>query len=163
MSKKRGPNSPMESEKAKQSTSAAVSTMGVAAMLSAVNAVSQAFAGQPAGSVVSDTDDDESDGGIWSEQNLRNSQVRSPKKDDSTGNKKVASIEPLFEHRQDGAWRDEIEVEIQTRNKKKFTGTITPTEAKHLIYIKALGFENHNNFDGVRINFKGLGVEPTER
>ena len=151
MSKKRGPNSPMESEKAKQSTSAAVSTLGVAAMLSAV---SQAFTGPGAGSVVSDTDD-ESDGGIWSEQNLRNSQVRSPKKADTQGTNKVASIEPLFEHRQDGAWRDEIEVEIQTRNKKKFTGTITPTEAKHLIYIKALGFENHNNFDGVRINFKG--------
>ena len=107
----------MESEKAKQSTSAAVSTMGVAAMLSAVNALSQAFTGQAASSVVSDTDDEGSDGGVWSKQNLRNSQVKSPKKVDSLSNTKATSIEPLFEHRQDGAWRDEIEVEVQTRNK----------------------------------------------
>ena len=142
----------MESEKNKQSTSAAVSTLGVAAMLSAVNAVSQAFSG-PARSVVTDTDDEGSDASpsIWNEENLRNSQVRSPKKTDPA----KPRVEPLFGYRQDGAWRDEIEVEIQTKNKKRFTGTITPTEAKHQIYIHALGFENHNNFDGVRINFKG--------
>ena len=143
----------MESEKNKQSTSAAVSTLGVAAMLSAVNAVSQAFSGPSARSVVTDTEDEGSDASpsIWNEENLRNSQVRSPKKMDST----KPRVEPLFGYRQDGAWRDEIEVEIQTKNKKRFTGTITPTEAKHQIYIDALGFENHNNFDGVRINFKG--------
>ena len=45
-------------------------------------------------------------------------------------------------------------MEIQTKNKKRFTGSITPIEAKHLIY-KGLGFTDHSNFDGVRINFKG--------
>ena len=39
MSKKRGPNSPMESEKTKQSTSAAASTLGMAAMLNVVSSV----------------------------------------------------------------------------------------------------------------------------
>ena len=39
MTKKRGANSPMESERTKQSTSAAASTLGMAAMLSAVSSV----------------------------------------------------------------------------------------------------------------------------
>ena len=159
MSKKRGPNSPMESDKTKQSTSAA-STLGVAAMLSAVSSV---FSSNDArrGSTVSESEDEYSqatggdstitDTNPWNEERLSQSQVRSPKKTDST----KPRVEPLFGYRQDGAWRDEIEVEIQTKNKKRFTGTITPTEAKHQIYIDALGFENHNNFDGVRINFKG--------
>jgi hypothetical protein len=121
----------------------------MAAMLSAV---SNAFSGQAASSIVSDTDEDGSVDRVWEERNLSKSQVRSPKKNTNDEQKR---IEPLFNFRQEGAWRDEIEVEINTKNKKKFTGTITPTEAKHLIYIKALGFENHSNFDGVRINFKG--------
>ena len=155
MTRKRGPNSPMESEKTKQSTSAAATTLGVAAMLSAVSNV---FTGQTPSSMLSDsdTDDERSEAGsnVWSEENLRKSQVRSPRKQENA-KPKASSIKPLFGFHQEGAWRDEIEVEIQTKNKKRFTGTITPTEAKHSIYIKALGFEDHSNFDGVRINFKG--------
>jgi hypothetical protein len=145
----------MESEKTKQSTSAAATTLGVAAMLSAVSNV---FTGQTPSSIVSDsdTDDERSEAGsnVWNEENLRKSQVRSPRKQENA-KPKASSVEPLFGFHQEGAWRDEIEVEIQTKNKKRFTGTITPTEAKHSIYIKALGFEDHSNFDGVRINFKG--------
>ena len=151
MSKKRGPNSPNESEKQKlrqdqAGPSAAASTLGMAAMMSVVSSV---FSNQGASSVVTDTDDEDqlSQGNVWEEANLNKSKVRSPKKD--------RGIEPLFTHHSEGAWRDEIEVEIQTKNEKKFTGTITPTEAKHLIYIGGLKFENHDNFDGVRINWKG--------
>ena len=100
----------MESEKAKQkaSTSAAASTLGMAAMLSAV---SNAFSGQAASSTVSDTDEDGSVDGVWEERNLSKSQVRSPKKNSNDEHKR---IEPLFNFRQEGAWRDEIEVEINT-------------------------------------------------
>ena len=150
MSKKRNANSPMESEKAKQSTSAAASTLGMAAMMSVVSSV---FSAQGAPSVVSDSDEDSQSSAQdnpWSTENLNKSQVKSPKKTTNQG-----KIEPIFGHHHDGSWRDEIEVEIQTKNKKKFTGSITPLEAKHLIYINGLKFENHSNFDGVRINFKG--------
>ena len=176
MSKKRGANSPSESDKMKikSTTSAAVSTLGMAAVLSAV---SHAFSGQGASSVpnndsssqASESEEEEYSQAIggdstitndydidndnpWNNVNLAKSQVKSPKKPETEKTKPIA---PLFDYHQDGAWRDEIEVEIQTKNKKKFTGTITPTEAKHQIYIGALGYENHNNFDGVRINFKG--------
>ena len=88
MSKKRGPNSPMESEKNKQkgqsaSTSAAAATLSMASMLSVV---SGAFSSKAADSVVSDTDSDGEyttqsetgsgtntiqDGNVWSEPNCR--------------------------------------------------------------------------------------------
>ena len=151
MSKKRGPNSPMESEKTKHastaSTSAAATTLGLAAVMSAVNGV---FGNNGARSVVTDSDSDEStsDANPWSEANLNRSQVRSPKKSTS-------KVEPLFHHHHEGSMRDEIEVEVQTKNKKKFTGTITPIEAKHQMYINGLKFDDHSNFDGVRIGFKG--------
>ena len=153
MTRKRNANSPMESEKAKQSTSAAASTLGMAAMMSVVSSV---FSSQGAPSVASESDDDSLSSQTsvqdnpWNAENLEKSQVKSPKKNTNQG-----KIEPIFDHHHDGSWRDEIEVEIQTKNKKKFTGTITPIEAKHLIYINGLKFENHSNFDGVRINFKG--------
>ena len=132
----------MESEKAKQSTSAAsaASTAPTASAVFGLAAVLSAVRGTP------DSDDD-----IWSEENLNRSQVKSPKQPAKTSE----PLEAKFEFHHDGAWRDEIEVEIQTKNKKKFTGTITPIEAKHQIYIKGLGFDDHSNFDGVRVNFKG--------
>ena len=157
MSKKRGPNSPMESEKTKQSTSAA-STLGMAAMLSVVNSVSQAFGGQGAGAVATDSDDEfqsqqeegdgsgEDDDNPWSQRNLDKSRVRSPRKE---------RLKPIFESKRDGAIRDEIEIEINTKNNKKFTGSITPLEIKHKIYTGALGFPDHGNFDGARVGFKG--------
>ena len=91
------------------------------------------------------TNDTENDN-PWNEDNLRKSQVKSPKKRPA----------PLFEHYySDGAMRDEIEIEFNTKNGRKFTGSITPLEVKHGIYIDSLGFTDHSNFDGVRIGFKG--------
>ena len=58
MSKKRVASSPMESDKSKQSTSGAASVLGMAAMLSVVNQVTQAFSGQGAGAVVTDSEDE---------------------------------------------------------------------------------------------------------
>ena len=170
MSKKRGPNSPMESIKTKQkaATPAAVSTLGMAAVFSAV---SQVFSGNEINSVVSDSDEDNpsqsGDGyestrseaekldnpsqssNVWSERNLEQSSVRSPKK-------QKEQIRPLFTHfTGGGALRDEIEIEFNSKNGKKFTGSILPTEIKHGIYIDCLKFPDHENFDGCRTNYKG--------
>ena len=153
MSKKRGPNSPMESEKTKQSTSAAASTLGVAAVLSAVSHV---FSKQAASSIVSDSDDfqsqteegngnDSDSDNPWTQSNLSKSRVKEQKE----------KLKPLFESKRDGAVRDEIEIEINTKNGKKFTGSITPLEIKHKIYIGALGFPDHENFDGARVGYRG--------
>ena len=82
----------------------------------------------------------------WNDVNLRKSNVKSPKK----------RPESLFEHYySDGARRDKIEIEFNTKNGKKFSGSITPLEVKHGIYIYMLGFADHTNFDGVSIGFKG--------
>ena len=123
MSKKRGPNSPNESEKMKTRPSAAAATLSMASMLSVV---SGAFSSQGASSVVSDTNSEEEenttlsgsgsntiqDRNVWSEANLTRSQVRSPKKPN-------APLEPLFTCFQDGARRDEIAVEILSKKQEK--------------------------------------------
>ena len=160
MSKKRGASSPNVSEKSKAKPSAAAATLSMASVLSVM---SGAFSNQGASSQVTDSEDDyqsqvedgtdaqlpnQSSSNVWNEENLQNSQVRSPRKPEDR-------IKPLFNHHSDGAMRDEIEIEVQSKNEKKFTGTITQTEAKHLIYIGALKFKNHDNFDGVRISFRG--------
>ena len=153
MSKKRVASSPMESDKSKQSTSGAASVLGMAAMISAVNAVSSVFSNteERARSVVSDSEEEYSqaigDDNPWNESNVSNSTIKQPKESNE--------LKPLFKYTHDGAIRDEIEVEILTKNERKFTGSITPLEAKYDIYQGALGFENHDNFDGVRINYKG--------
>jgi hypothetical protein len=154
MSKKRGPNSPMESEKTKQSTSAsaAASTMGMAAMMSVVNSVfSKGDPSSAASSVVSDSEEEYSQAigndNPWNDSNVSNSTIKQPKSSNE--------LKALFKYTHEGAVRDEIEVEILTKNDRKFTGSITPLEAKYDIYLGALGFENHDNFDGVRINYKG--------
>ena len=148
MNRKRGPNSPMESEKTKQSTSAAASTLGMAAML---NVVTSVFGNSEARSEITDSEDEFSqaigEDNPWNEANVSNSTIKQPKNNDD--------LKPLFEYKHDGAIRDEIEIEILTKNGRKFTGSITPIEAKYDIYLKALNFENHDNFDGVRINYKG--------
>ena len=140
----------MESEKTKQSTSASVSTLGMAAVLSVVNSVFSSGEARPE-SVVSDSEEEYSQaiGGDnpWNESNVSNSTIKQPRNNEE--------FKPLFEYKHDGAMRDEIEVEILTKNERKFTGSITPLEAKYDIYLKALGFENHDNFDGVRISYKG--------
>ena len=140
----------MESEKTKQSTSASVSHLGMAAVLSVVNSVFSSGEARPE-SVVSDSEEEYSQaiGGDnpWNESNVSNSTIKQPRNNEE--------FKPLFEYKHDGAMRDEIEVEILTKNERKFTGSVTPLEAKYDIYLKALGFENHDNFDGVRINYKG--------
>ena len=60
-----------------------------------------------------------------------------------------------FDFNSEGAIRDEIEIEFNTKNGKKFTGSITPLEIKHGICIDKLGFPDHSNFNGTRIGFKG--------
>ena len=140
----------MESEKTKQSTtSAAASTLGVASMLSVMSSVFNRE--REAGSVVSDSEDEYSQAigndNPWNDSNVQNSAIRQPKANNE--------LKPCFKYTHDGATRDEIEVEILTKNDRKFTGSITPLEAKYDIYVGALGFENHDNFDGVRINYKG--------
>ena len=82
----------------------------------------------------------------WSEANLSKSNVRSP------GREKP---KPIFQSYREGPMRDEIEIKIQTKNGKKFSGSITPIEIKYNIYIDALKFPDHENFDGARVGFKG--------
>ena len=164
MSKKRGPTSPNESEKMKVKPSAAASTLSMASMLSVV---SGAFSSQTQGasSTVSDTDSEEENStqsgsgnenrnansaeNVWLEHNLNQSAVRSPKK-------QKEPLKPLFTHfTGEGALRDEIEIEFNSKNGKKFTGSILPTEIKHGIYIDCLKFPDHENFDGCRTSYKG--------
>ena len=56
----------------------------------------------------------------------------------------------------DGAWREEIEIEMRNEDNESYTGTVTMTEAKHGIYRDGLGFRDFKNFDGVRFTFKGV-------
>ena len=140
----------MESERSKQkgaSTSAAASTLEMAAMLSAVSNVFSS-ANNDSSSQASDMDDEDqlTQPNIWNHEILSQSKVKSPKKE---------KPKPLFESFRDGAMRDEIEIEIQTKNGKKFTGSITPLEIKYNIFIDALKFPDHENFDGARTGFRG--------
>ena len=64
--------------------------------------------------------------------------------------------QPIFSLKNEGAMREEIEIEIQTINDKPFKCSITFTEAKHSIFKEALGFCDFRNFDGVRFGFKGI-------
>jgi hypothetical protein len=123
----------------------------VLAMASVLSAVSGAFSTQGgASSVVSDTDeeDQQNQDNVWNHEALSQSKVKSPIQDKS-------KTKPVFQSYRDGAMRDEIEIEIQTKNGKKFTGSITPLEIKYNIYINALKFPDHENFDGARVGFKG--------
>ena len=43
-------------------------------------------------------------------------------------------------------------------NGKSFRGTITPKEAKHILYKVCLGFEDYTNFDRVRFGFIGMPI-----
>ena len=64
---------------------------------------------------------------------------------------------PCFETKNEGAFRSEIEVEIQTINDQPFRGTITTHEAKHLVYKNALGCP-FSNFRGLRFGYKGVPI-----
>ena len=65
--------------------------------------------------------------------------------------------EPKFHSRDEGAFRDEVEIEVQTINDKPFKGNITRKEAKHVIFKDILGFP-FSNFRGVRFGFKGVPI-----
>ena len=51
-----------------------------------------------------------------------------------------------------------MEVEFNTINGEKFFGSITPQEAKHVVFRDCLGFGDFSNFDGARIGYKGCPV-----
>ena len=52
----------------------------------------------------------------------------------------------------DGAWREEIEIELRDEKDESFGGS----EAKYDIYRDCIGFRDFKNFDGVRFSFKGI-------
>ena len=60
---------------------------------------------------------------------------------------------PVFETRNEGAFRDEFEIEIQTINGNPFRGSLTRQEAKHRIYKDILGCP-FSNFRGIRTGFR---------
>ena len=60
---------------------------------------------------------------------------------------------PVFRVRNEGAFRDEIEVEIRSINGNPFRGSLTRHEAKHLIYKGVLGCP-FSNFRGCKLGFK---------
>ena len=60
---------------------------------------------------------------------------------------------PVYRVRNEGAFRDEVEVEIRTVNGEPFRGSLTRLEAKHLIYKGILGCP-FSNFRGCKLGFK---------
>jgi hypothetical protein len=60
---------------------------------------------------------------------------------------------PSFSVKNEGAFREELEVEIQSINDQPFRGSITRQEAKHRIYKEALGCP-FSNFRGARTGYK---------
>ena len=67
-------------------------------------------------------------------------------------------VEPEFSLVNNGALRQELEVSLETLNGDKFIGSITPQEAKHAIFKSCLGFSDLTNFDGARVEFRGVPV-----
>ena len=64
---------------------------------------------------------------------------------------------PRFVSKNEGAYRLEIEVEINTMDGLAFVGTVTRHEAKHTIYKEALRCP-FSNFRRVRFSYKGVLV-----
>ena len=56
----------------------------------------------------------------------------------------------------DGAWHEEIEIELREAEELSYNGTITMQEAKYEIYRYCLGFKDFKNFDGVCFAYKGV-------
>ena len=57
--------------------------------------------------------------------------------------------------------RDEIEIEVQTKNGKKFTGSITPLKIKYNISIDALKFKDHEMMVTGRLQGQGGSHDQT--
>ena len=70
----------------------------------------------------------------------------------------MGEIEPVFEVMNEKGMRQEIEVAYEKLNGTQFSGSITPQEAKHIIFRHCLKFNDFSNFDGVRCGFKGAPV-----
>ena len=88
----------------------------------------------------------------------KNGSVQSePRKSVQTGNSvpNVKKME-LTTIKNDGALREEIEIELLSCEDEKFTGSLTMQEAKHGIYRDCLGFKDFKNFDGVRFAYNGI-------
>ena len=66
------------------------------------------------------------------------------------------TLQDIIVANNDGAWREEIEIELRGENGEAFTGTITMQEAKHGIYRDCLEFRDFTNFDGIRFGYKGI-------
>ena len=65
-----------------------------------------------------------------------------------TQNSKVKSLikekpKPILQNYRDRAIKDEMEIEIQTKNLKNLAGSITPLEIKYNIYSNALKSPDH--------------------
>ena len=58
----------------------------------------------------------------------------------------------------DGAWLEEIKIEMRNTYGENFTGSVTKTEAKPGIYRDCLEFTDFKNFDGVRFSYKGIRI-----
>ena len=58
----------------------------------------------------------------------------------------------------DKAMRQEIEIALESMNGDTFRGSLTRTEVKHCIYRECLGFEDFDNFDGVRFGFNSVPI-----
>ena len=63
----------------------------------------------------------------------------------------------------DGAWREEVEIELRDLNDESYNGTITMQEAKYDIFRDCLGFKDFKNFDGVRFSYKGIRIVTWEK
>ena len=67
-------------------------------------------------------------------------------------------VEPAFSVDNDGPFRVEITVHCLTLNGEKFSGSITPQEAKHVMFKDCLEFGDFTNFDGVRIVYRNFPI-----
>ena len=67
-------------------------------------------------------------------------------------------VKGTFEVSNEKAMRQEIEIALETMNGETFRGSLTRTEVKHNIYRECLGFEDFENFDGVRFGFNRVPI-----
>lgn len=86
------------------------------------------------------------------------SSTKNPKSPGERSSKPLLEAGGIYSINNEGALREEIEIEFGTINGEKFHGTITHREAKHCIFKECLGFGDYSNFDGARIGYKGAPV-----
>ena len=67
-------------------------------------------------------------------------------------------VKGTFEVSNEKAMRQEIEIALETMNGETFRGSLTRPEVKHNIYRECLGFEDFENFDGVRFGFNRVPI-----